>query len=199
MGARSALADSRDFEIVGEADNADDAIAMTGLLRPNVVLLDIRLKGDRSGIEVARELRKRFPELKIVVFTNFSQEPYLRAMMEAGVDGYLLKDTPPGQIAEALRMVSQGRNVYSSQVSETLVTGYLKGPGNSNLTGREAEILQLIADGMNNEEIAAALRVSVKAVQLHLTNIYSKLGARNRTEALVIGARRGMVVLSETE
>ncbi len=199
MGARSALSKIPGSQIIGEADNADEAISMAEGLRPDLVFLDVRLKGEKSGIEVARELRARLPDLKIIVFTNFAQEPYVRAMMEAGVDGYLLKDTPPSQIAEAVRMVVQGGNVYSSQISSSIVTGYLKSPGNSSLTSREAEILQFVADGKSNDEIASELGVSGKAVQLHLTNVYSKLNARNRTEALVIAARRGLVVLAGAE
>ena len=196
MGARAALANAPEFSVVGEADNAEDALKLAAVLRPDVVFLDIKLNGPRSGVDVARELRQSLPKAKIIVFTNFGQEPYVRAMMAIGVDAYLLKDTPPGEIVHTLQMVLQGRSVFSSQVSSALLRAYLGKPAESvRLTAREGEVLQMVADGQVNDEIAAALGVTVKAVQLHLTNIYAKLGARNRTEALVIAARNGLVVL----
>ena len=196
MGARGAFASAPEFHVAGEADNADDAIRLAEVLRPDIVFLDIKLKGDKTGIDVARDLRKRLPGARIIVFTNFGQEPYIKAMMAIGVDAYLLKDTPPAEIVHTLRMVLQGRSVFSSEVSSMLVKAYVDRPdGGPRLTAREADVLQWIADGKTNDEIAKGLSVSVKAIQMHLTHIYEKLGARNRTEALVIAARSGLVVL----
>ena len=197
QGLRTALEKTTDFEVVGEADNADDAISAVELLDPDVVLLDIRLKGGRSGVEVAGRLRSMTPALKIVVLTNHAQEPYLRAMVEAGVDGYLLKDTPPNQIVEALGMIVEGRSVYSDSVSSSLVTGYLRSQGAGNLTAREAEVLQLVADGLSNEEVASRLEIGQKAVQLHLTRIYTKLEVSGRTDAIVQAAKRGIIIIDE--
>jgi DNA-binding NarL/FixJ family response regulator len=197
QGLRTALEKTTNFEIVGEADNADDAISAVELLDPDVMLLDIRLKGGRSGVEVAGRLRTLRPALKIVVLTNHAQEPYLRAMVEAGVDGYLLKDTPPNQIVEALGMIVEGRSVYSDSVSSSLVTGYLRSQGAGNLTAREAEVLQLVADGLSNEEVANRLEIGQKAVQLHLTRIYTKLGVSGRTDAIVQAAKRGIIIIDQ--
>lgn len=197
QGLRTALEKTTDFEVIGEADNADDAISAVELLDPDVVLLDIRLKGGRSGVEVAGRLRSTMPALKIVVLTNHAQEPYLRAMVEAGVDGYLLKDTPPNQIVEALGMIVEGRSVYSDSVSSSLVTGYLRSQGAGNLTAREAEVLQLVADGLSNEEVATRLEIGQKAVQLHLTRIYTKLEVSGRTDAIVQAAKRGIIIIDE--
>ena len=186
VGAVAYLSEADDCEIVGEADNANEALDIARLVKPDIVLLDIRLKGDRTGIDLARDLREELPETKIIVLTNFPHEPYVRAMMELGVDGYLLKDTPPSDVLEALRMVMRGRNVFSSTVSENIVKGYLHSPysrarrDKDSLTSREAEVLQLVADGRINDDIAEQLGVSVKAIQVHLTNLYAKLGARNR-------------------
>ncbi len=205
VGAVAYLSEADDCEIVGEADNAADALAMARLVKPDIVLLDIRLKGSRTGIDLARDLREELPDTKIIVLTNFPHEPYVRAMMELGVDGYLLKDTPPSDVLEALRMVMRGRNVFSSTVSENIVKGYLHSPysrahrDKDSLTSREAEVLQLVADGRINDDIAEALGVSVKAIQVHLTNLYAKLGARNRTEAVVQAARRGLVILDDAQ
>ena len=196
-GIRNAFVDSTRINIVGEADNADDAESSVELLHPDLVLLDIRLKGTRSGVEVANKLREAHPKLKIVVLTNHAQEPYLKSMIKAGVDGYLLKDTAPSQIVEAIEMVLSGRSVYSNSVNSRLVSGYLREQGAGELTAREAEVLQLVADGRTNEEVAQKLSVGQKAIQMHLTSIYSKLGVSRRTEAIVQAVRRGIVIIDD--
>lgn len=197
QGIKAALNSQADFEIAGEADNADDAISGVEMLDPDIVLLDIRLKGTRSGVEVANALKEVRPDLKIAVLTNHAQEPYLRAMVKAGVDGYLLKDTPPSQIVDALRMVLEGRNVYSENINTNLVVGYLKSEGSGDLTAREAEVLQLIADGLSNDMVGQKLGIGQKAVQLHLSRVYSKLGVSGRTEAIVQAAKSGLIVIDE--
>lgn len=204
VGAAAALSNAPDCSVVGETDNADDALEMAGRLKPNIVLTDIRLRGERTGVDLARDLRKRIPDSKIIVFTNFPHEPYVRAMMELGVEGYLLKDTPPSDVLDAIRMVAKGRNVFSSAVTSSIVRGYLRTPdarqdrsGRESLTSREAEVLQLVAEGRGNDEIAQTLGVTVKAIQVHLSNLYAKLGAHSRTEAVVQAAKRGLVVLEE--
>ncbi len=201
LGTVGFLGESPDCEVVGEAETFQQALDLTLKLRPDVVLTDIRLKGDQTGIDLARELRQRVPEIKIIVHTNFPHEPYVRAMMELGVEGYLLKDTPPADVLEAVRMVMRGRNVYSSTISSGIVRGYLDSPYNRSrgskqaLTSREAEVLQLIADGRTNDDISEALGLSIKSVQVHLTNLYSKLGVHSRTEAIIQAARRGLIVM----
>ena len=203
VGAVTYLNDAPDCEVVGEADNVDEALDLAVHFRPNIVLLDIRLRGDRNGIDLARELRREVPDTKIIILTNFPYEPYVRAMMELAVDGYLLKDTPPSEVLEAVRMVMRGRNVFSATVSTGIVRGYLHSPysregrSKDSLTSREAEVLQLVADGRTNDDVAEALGVSTKAIEMHLTHLYAKLGARNRTEAVVQAARRGLVILDE--
>ena len=127
----------------------------------------------------------------------------IRAMMEAGVDGYILKDTPPRDVIESVRMVMDGRTVFSSQVSGSLVRGYLslstgaQGKQPDAITDRERDVLQLLVNGATNAEIANELHVSVGTVQFHLTNIYSKLGVRSRAEAIVHASREGLVVLDD--
>ncbi len=197
QGLRNALEKTSDFEVVGEADNAEDAYTAVELLSPDVVLLDIRLKGAVSGVEVANRLRTVRPGLKVTVLTNHPQEPYVRAMIQAGVDGYLLKDTPPNQIIQALGMIMRGRSVYSDSINSSLVSGYLKSEGVGDLTAREAEVLQLTADGQPNEVIAQRLGISEKAIHLHLGRIYSKLGVTGRADAIIQAAKRGLVVIDQ--
>ena len=203
MGIVACLNGAPDSRVVGEADNAADALDLALHLRPDIALVDIRLKGERNGIDLARALRQQAPETKIIVLTNYPHEPYVRAMMEIGVEGYLLKDTPPSDVLDAIRMVTRGRNVLSAPVSSRVVRGYLNSThsrgttSKHTLTSRETEILQLVADGRTNDDIAEIVNVSVKTIQVQLTSVYSKLGARNRTEAVVQAIRRGLVVLDD--
>ena len=126
-GASAAIAAEPDLEVVGEAASTDEAIEATRQFKPDIVLTDIRLDGDTNGIELARRVKEAHDDVGIVVLTNYSNEPYIRAMMESGVGGggYMMKDTPPRDVIEAIRMVMEGRTVFSSSVTETLVRGYL--------------------------------------------------------------------------
>ena len=126
-GAAAAIAAEPDLEVVGEAASTDEAIEATRQFKPDIVLTDIRLDGDTNGIELARRVKEAHDDVGIVVLTNYSNEPYIRAMMESGVGGggYMMKDTPPRDVIEAIRMVMEGRTVFSSSVTETLVRGYL--------------------------------------------------------------------------
>ena len=157
QGMRTALENATGFEIIGEADNAEDAINAVEMLYPDLLMLDIRIKGGRSGIEVANELRPLYPKLKIVILTNHAQEPYLRAMIEAGVDGYLLKDTAPSEIVTAVNAILRGQNVYSESLVSSLPTAYIQSEATDELSSVEAEVLQMVADGVTNQEIAARL------------------------------------------
>lgn len=205
VGAVSVLRTAEDCDIVGEADSYQEALRLALSLHPDIVLTDIRLKGEQTGIDLARALRADAPEIKILVLTNYPHEPYVRAMMELEVEGYLLKDTPPADILEAVRMVMSGRNVYSATISSGIVRGYLSGTRagaerqGEGLTAREAEILQLMADGRSNDDIAETLQISVKGVRWHLSSLYQKLGVGNRSEAIIQAARRGLVVLDQPD
>ncbi len=202
-GARASLTSEPDFEVMGEANNAWEAVELIESLKPDVVLTDIRLKGDANGVELARRIRQGFPDVKIVVLTNYSNEPYIRAMMEVGVEAYMLKDTPPRDVIESVRMVMEGRAVFSSKVSRTIVKGYVGASSavgtvtRNQITEREADVLQLLVNGATNADIAETLHVSQTTVQYHLTNLYGKLGVKGRSEAIVQAAREGLVVIDE--
>ena len=197
QGLRGALERATHFMIVGEADNADDAISAVEMLSPDLVMLDIRIKGGRSGIEVANELRSMRADLKIVILTNHAQEPYLRAMIEAGVDGYLLKDTPPAQILEAIEKVVEGQNVFSDSLIESVPSAYIEKEASGDLTSVEAEVLQMVADGVNNQEIAARLKLDQKVVQMHLARSFAKLGVPDREAAIPKAAEMGIIVVDD--
>lgn len=198
QGMRSALEKAGGFTIVGEADNADDAVSAVQMLSPNLVMLDIRIKGGRSGIEVANELREVAGNaFKIVALTNHAQEPYLRAMIDAGVDGYLLKDTPPAQIVEAVKKVVKGENVFSEALGEVTAKSFISSEATGDLSSTEAEILQMIADGMTNQLIAQELSLDQKEVQMHLARSFTKLGVAERDEAVKKAAEEGLIVVDD--
>ena len=197
QGVRAAIETSSEFIVVGEADNADDAIAAVKMLAPDLVMLDIRIKGGRSGIEVANELRAMRTDLKIVILSNHAQEPYLRAMIEAGVDGYLLKDTPPSQILQAVEKVVEGTNVFSEALSPVVSSAYLEKEASGNLSSVEAEVLQMVADGVSNQEIASRLRLDQKVVQMHLARSFAKLGVADRDAAIAKASDSGIIVIDE--
>lgn len=197
QGMRGALEAAEQFVIVGEADNADDAISAVLMLKPDLVLLDIRIKGGRSGIDVANELRTMRPDLKIVALTNHAQEPYLRAMIEAGVDGYLLKDTSPSEIVEAVTKVARGENVFSAALGDVTPNAFLESEASGDLSSIEAEVLQMVADGATNQMIAQELSLDQKTVQMHLARSFVKLGVPDRDAAVVKAAEEGLIVLDE--
>lgn len=200
-GAAKFIRDSGDCQVVGEADNFEDALRKAKALRPTVAMLDIMLKGTKTGIDLAKSLREELPVTKLLILTNYSQEPYIRAMAELGVNGYLLKDTPPADILNAIRMIAGGRSVFSDEVRSQVVGSYLITSGRSEsgtgerLTAKEIEVLRLLARGSSNAEIGQALGVTVKAIQQHLSNIFGKLDARSRTEAVIQALRRGLVII----
>ena len=202
-GVASTLSREPDFEVVGETGDGIEALETTLSLKPDVLLIDIRLGGQMNGVELARQIRERYPEVKLLVLTNYSHEPYVRAMVEIGVEGYILKDTPPHDVIESIRMVVDGQAVFSKRISQALMRGYLNALSNAELgsteeiTHREADVLRLLADGLSNAEIAKRLHISVGSVQFHLSSIYSKLGVRNRTKAIIQAARTGLVIIDE--
>ena len=202
-GAIASLKSEPDFEVVGEAANAPDALELISNHAPDVVLTDIRLEGPINGIELSRRIRSKHPDIRLVVLTNYSNEPYIRAMMNVGVEAYMLKDTKPLEVIDSMRMVMDGQTVYSSAVTRVIIRGYLNGSelaGKStgiSVTSKEAEVLQLLARGESNRRIAKLLNVTVSAVQFHLTNIYGKLAVGSRSEAIVEAAREGLVVIDE--
>lgn len=197
QGMRSALESVDQFTIIGEADNADDAISAVQMLNPDLVLLDIRIKGGRSGIDVANELRSLKPDLKIIALTNHAQEPYLRAMIEADVDGYLLKDTSPREIVQAIVKVARGEQVYSAALGEVTPNAFIESEASGDLSSIEAEVLQMVADGATNPVIAQRLSIGQKTVQMHLARSFVKLGVPDRDAAVARAAEEGLIVVDE--
>ena len=175
-----------DISVVAEAGDGHEALAMARKHEPDVAVLDIEMPGP-SGIEVARHLTGSGFTGKIVIVTTFGRPGYLRAAMAAGASGFLLKDAPAAELADAIRRVATGQRVVDPALAADALA-----QGDSPLTEREAEILALIAGGATNREIAAELFLSPHTVKEHTSTLYRKLGARNRADAVQRAQRLGL-------
>jgi NarL family two-component system response regulator LiaR len=181
-----------EFKVVAETGNADDGLAFAEQFRPDIVLLEIALDGPRKGLDVARALRKLSSDIRIVVLSSHASASHVQSGIDAGVDAYLLKETPPRDILDSIRSVLNARQVFSARLMKEALGA---GGKSARLTRKQLDVLQRCAEGYLNEEIATALGISAKAVQVHLSGIYSRLGARTRTEAVILAVKQGLVAI----
>ncbi len=198
-GLRMLLENERDVEIIGEAASAHEAIEAAMKLRPNVILMDIGLP-DLSGIDATREIKKRVPDSAIVALTIHEDEEYFFKMLEAGATGYVPKRAAPEELLTAIRAAATGQVYLYPSLAKLLVRDFLSGgrPASADqtdteLTEREAEVLTYLAEGANNEEIAAALVISPKTVARHRENIMRKLNLHSRAELVRYAIRKGII------
>jgi len=182
-GTRQILETSPDMVVVGEADDGESALTMVRELRPDVVLVDIRLPG-HNGIEVARHVSSSNPETRVVILSAYDDPDYLRAALAAGAAGYLLKTMPRDELVNAVRAAGLGTTVLDAAMSSHLTraprstaTGEV-----ASLTSRERQVVELVADGLANKTIAARLGISARTIEGHLNHIFAKLGVTSRTE-----------------
>ncbi|MCL1468986.1 MULTISPECIES: response regulator [Argonema] len=177
------------IEVVGEADNGKAAISQVELLQPDVVLMDIRMPV-MDGVAATREICQRFPQTKVLVLTIDDDDEYVAKALRYGAAGYLLKDTPPEEIAQAIRVVYKGYTHLGPGLAKKIMAQLptkspSPPPGWSELTPREQEILKLIATGASNREIAQTLYISEKTVKNHVTSILHRLNLRDRTQVAI--------------
>ncbi len=196
-GLRARLAREPEFEVVGEAANAAEARALVPETKPSIVLLDIRMPGG-SGIDLARHLRRDWPEVKIVVLSAYDFEQYVRVLARIGIEGYLLKDDSQETLVHALREIAQGGTVLPPRIASTFMRVHRsssphRASGLGELTVREIEIIEYIHQGLRNVEIAGRLAISHRTVESHVSSIMTKLGASSRVEAVRIAIERGFV------
>jgi DNA-binding NarL/FixJ family response regulator len=197
-GIRDRLTQEDDFTVVGEASNADEALELMESASPDVAILDIRMPG-RSGIELARVLRKRWPELKILVLSGYDFDQYVKALARIGIQGYMLKDAHQDELIEGLRQIAAGGAALPPKIASKVMRSYASEPASTDprqlwdLTMRELEILELLYQGMKNTEISEKLSISPRTVETHVSNIISKLGARTRTDAVRIALDRDLI------
>ncbi|MCF3106764.1 response regulator transcription factor [Streptomyces roseoverticillatus] len=197
-GLRTLLAAQPGIEAVGEAADGVEAVEEARRLRPDVVLMDVRMPR-RNGIEATRQLLAGpAAPPKVVVITTFENDDYVTAGLGAGASGFVLKRLPVRQIAEAVRVVAAGEAILFPAALRRMVAarplGSAEALPQAALTGREEEVLRLMATGLSNPEIAESLTVSLETVKTHVGNVLTKLGAQNRTHAVVIAYESGLVV-----
>ena len=199
-GLRALLAQDPDIEIVGEAADGRDAVRAVGQLSPHLVLMDLTMPG-MNGIEAVTEIKRRYPEVRILVMTLHKTEDFIHASLRAGADGYILKDATHEELRLAIRSVLQGKTYLSMDVSGKVVSGYLGGgktrSGSSvfdTLTHREREILKLVAEGKSNKQIAEFLSLSVKTVEKHRSNLMMKLDVHNAAGLTAFAIEKGLLV-----
>jgi NarL family two-component system response regulator LiaR len=172
-----------DIEVVAEAEDGKQAIALCAQDQPDVILMDI-LMPDVDGPTATAGIRKAFPQVQVIALTSFLEEDLVRRALQAGANGYLLKDVHPDKLAQAIRDAHEGRPTIASAAAQVLVQATMQpAPVGADLTPRERQVLALLAEGRTNKQIAEALTVSSGTVRLHVSNILSKLGVSNRTEA----------------
>ncbi|WP_438293257.1 response regulator [Streptomyces sp. HUAS TT7] len=205
-GLRLLLGAQPGITVVGEAADGVEAVEQARLLRPDVVLMDVRMPR-RNGIEATRQLLAESKELgdtpKVVVITTFENDGYVTAALRAGASGFVLKRRPVPQIAEAVRVVAAGEAILFPTALRRMVTARpldsAEALPRAALTDREEEVLRSMATGLSNPEIARSLTVSLETVKTHVGNVLTKLGAQNRTHAVVIAYESGLVVPGFTE
>lgn len=196
-GLEMLLSLEKDFQIVGCAQDGAEALELTARKSPDLVLMDLKMPGI-NGIEATREIRKKFPHVKILALTTYDDDEWLFDAIRAGASGYLLKDTPRQKIVEAIRGTLAGRTFVDPSVAGKLlqqVAGHQAQPVSQiaqKLTERELDVLRLLAKGMTNADIAAALHLSEGTVRNYISAILDKLGVSDRTQAAVIAIQHGL-------
>ncbi len=199
------LSTETDIEVVGEAGNGVEALQTARQLRPDVILMDIRMP-EMDGITATRELCEKEPPAadcpKVIILTTFDLDDYVYDALRAGASGFLLKDTPPEDLAAAIRLVAAGDALLSPSITRKLLEEFTRTPaaapqpaaGLEDLTDREEEVLRQLARGLSNSEIADVLFVSETTVKTHISHILTKLELRDRVQAVVVAYESGLVI-----
>ena len=195
-GIRSLLGAMADVEVVGEASSGEEALALAARAQPDVVLMDIAMKGI-TGLEAAARMREQQPAVRVVILSMHSGEEYVLQALRAGAVGYLLKDAATGELELALRSVMRGESWLSPSVSRQVVEGYMHRTGGETapdvLTARQREVLKLVAGGKSTKEIAFLLNLSVKSVETHRAQIMERLGIRDVAGLVRYALRTGLI------
>lgn len=187
MGLMTAAGDEPDMEVVADVDNGLDAIEAFRLHRPDIVVLDMRMQG-MSGIETIQALREQFGNVRVLVYSNSAKGEEVYMVLKAGAAGFVVKEMAVDRLLEAIRTVSAGGRYVPPEVAMRIGERLL-----AQLTPRELEVLQLVAKGFSNKEIATALHVVEGTIKIHVTNLLAKLGVSDRTQALVVAIKRGII------
>ncbi len=187
------------IEVVGLAENGAQALELAVKTKPDLILMDLKMPG-MSGIQATQEIRKKFPEIKILVLTTFTDDAWVYDAVRSGADGYLLKDTPRAELIAAIKGTMAGESYINPAVGRKLLTLAAQAPDTQKsakiemeLSQREIDVLKLIARGLNNAEIAERLYLSRGTIKNHVSSILSKLGVTDRTQAAILAVKSGIV------
>lgn len=205
-GTRHILDHEPDMEVVGEAADGVQAVALVDELKPDVAIVDISMP-TMGGIEATEKIKASRPGTAVLVLTSYDDDRYVFALLAAGAAGYLLKDVPSAEVVRAVRSVHAGEPALHPAIAKKVLARFAEEarqwqPAHEDdelLTGRERDVLRLAACGLGNADIADRLSVSLRTVQSHLTQIFNKLGVGSRTEAVITGLRRGMLRLEDLD
>lgn len=189
-GIATVINSQPDMQMIAQASHAQEAMTLFRKHKPDVTLMDLRLPG-MSGIDAMIALRKEFPEARVIILTTFDGDAEIQRALAAGARGYMLKSMPPKEMVEAIRQVHAGKKRIPAEIAAHLAEHYSEDA----LTVREIEVLRQIAGGNRNRDIAEKLFISEETVKVHIKHIMEKLSASDRTEAVTIGVRRGIIEL----
>jgi DNA-binding NarL/FixJ family response regulator len=202
---RNRLEKQLDFEIVGEANDGEELIRLVKTITPDIIILDISMP-ILNGLEATRQIKTDYPQIYILVLSVYNDNEHVVGMLEAGADGYLVKTVSGTEVIHAIRALVAGETVLSPSISKQIFKyafQHVSKPLNlnmgNNLSTREIELLRLIAKGVSNKDIAKTLGLSLNSVKTYLANIFSKLNARSRVEALVISLRLGIITQADID
>ncbi|MBI5032448.1 MAG: response regulator transcription factor [Chloroflexi bacterium] len=197
QGVRSVLMNHADIAVVGEAENASTLFAIIDSLKPDVVLVDIRMPG-QSGIDVTQRLKRDYPDVKVIILSTYDDDEFLFGALRAGADGYLLKSASQEVLADSIRQVGHGERLLSPTLVSKVMREFRdlakdKARGESGLTDQEVEVLRMIAAGATNKEIAEKLYWSEVTVKRKVQDILEKMGVANRAQAVAEAGKRGLL------
>lgn len=196
---RSFLEQEKIFTVVGEASNGEEAVEMAIKIQPDVIIMDIEMP-KLNGIEATKRIKAVCPRIAILILTAFEYEQYVFTLLEAGAAGYLLKDVSGRELVNATKAIFRGESILHPTIAAKVITQFRNGGHNDpnlseHLTRRELEVLQMVAKGMKNREIAKKIYVSTRTVEAHLGHIFNKLMVASRTEAIMVALKKGLVVI----
>lgn len=181
-----------DLELIGEAENGDEAVLRCGLLKPDVILMDLIMPGS-DGVSATRRIKEKYPSVKVIALTSYQEDDLVQGALQAGAIGYLMKNVTARDLAAAIRSAHQGKMTLSPEATQILVQSRAKVQEFEELTDREREVLKLMVDGLNNAEIADRLIVSLSTVKYHISNILGKLGVENRVSAVTLAIQKKLI------
>lgn len=196
---RTLLEEQPDIEVVGEGEDTQAVISGCERTRPDVLLLDLRMPGD-GGVEACRQVKERAPKTAVLVLTSFDEDDEMFSVLSAGAAGYILKDTRPEHVVDAIRSVADGQSVFDASVANRIINGRSKPDGldtvaEGSLSEREMEVLELMAKGFSNKQIGQSLWIGETTVKTHVSHILRKLGQSDRTQAVLAAVKAGIVYL----